>query len=136
MKVFLVVSNDISPATAKGLNSLNLNSEVSISTTKHLNNILSKLEAGDLLIVEGLDVFKSSTRLYEVLLLILKLEASFLSFGERVLLIEAGIDNKATLDFIAVCSVIESFLKNNTDISHYISIESIFIKLLHEKFSL
>ncbi|MBE6087359.1 MAG: hypothetical protein E7206_04765 [Clostridium beijerinckii] len=136
MKIFLVVSNEISPTVTKGINSLNLNSEVSISTSKHLNNILNKLEARDLLIVDSIDVFKSSKKLYEVLLLILKLEASFLSFGERVLLIDSGVGNKATLDFVAVCSEIESFIKNNTDISNYIVVESIFIKLLHEKFSL
>lgn len=138
MRTFLVF-NEITPAILRELSSIKLAGAVSIHTSTELENILTKFEDGDTLIIEGIHLFNGVYELYSALVLISSLSSGhFISLQQSLLKIDKGI-NEELLEMIAIGARLEEKCSNmaetSADMESINKLKKLCIRVLEDSFA-
>lgn len=115
MKTFIMFK-EITAEIIKELSSIKLVGVVSIHAPSELENILSQFNAGDTLIVEGVDLFDGVSELHSALCLISSLfNGHFISLNERLLKLDSSGNNEELLNTIGMGAKLEEKCLNKAE---------------------
>lgn len=138
MRTFLIF-NQITAEIITELGGIKLEGAVSIHTPAELENILTKFEYGDTLIIEGIHLFNGVSELHSALSLISNLSnGNFITLKQRLLNFNGHIDNDI-LEMIAMGARLEEKCSNmaetSADIENIKDLKRLCIRVLEDAFS-